>query len=107
MRSVIGDNIRRRRRAKDMTVEQLATLIGSKREYVTKLENRTPKNPSLEKLQAIADVFGITVSELCQPFKTSKSHITSDQRDQLFIQKYLKLDTNHKKHIQKIIDTYS
>lgn len=90
-----------------MTVEQLAQLIGSKREYVSKLENKTPKNPSLEKLQAIAGVFKITVSELCEPNSvTENTNITSDS-DRQFIQKYLMLNATHKKHIQKIIDTYS
>lgn len=106
MRSTIGANIRRYRRARDLTVAELAQLIGSKREYVSKLENKTPKNPSIEKLQAIADVFGVSVSELCEPYTDQEDSIVTSDSDKKFIQKYLMLSSTSKKHIQKIIDTY-
>ena len=64
MQTAIGKNIRKYRRANDLTIEQLAKAIGSQTAYVWKLENRTPKNPSRLKLEAIAETLKISVEKL-------------------------------------------
>ena len=63
MKLNIGDNIRRLRRAADMTQEQLADKLGVSYQSVSRWENGTTY-PDMEFLPALSGIFGVTVDEL-------------------------------------------
>ena len=63
MKLNIGENIRRLRRAADMTQEQLADKLGVAYQSVSRWENQTTY-PDIEFLPALAGIFGVTVDEL-------------------------------------------
>ena len=63
MKLNIGENIRRLRRAADMTQEQLADKLGVAYQSVSRWENGTTY-PDIEFLPALASIFGVTVDEL-------------------------------------------
>ncbi len=63
MKLNIGDNIRRLRRAADMTQEQLADKLGVTYQSVSRWENGTTY-PDMEFLPALSGIFGVTVDEL-------------------------------------------
>ncbi len=63
MKLSLGDNIRRLRRARDLTQEQLADRLGVTYQSVSRWENCTAY-PDIELLPAISDVFSVSVDEL-------------------------------------------
>jgi transcriptional regulator with XRE-family HTH domain len=63
MKLNIGENIRRLRRAADMTQEQLADKLGVAFQSISRWENGTTY-PDIEFLPALAGIFGVTVDEL-------------------------------------------
>ncbi len=63
MKLSLGDNIRRCRRALDMTQEQLAEQLGVSFQSVSRWENGTTY-PDMELLPALARIFSVTVDAL-------------------------------------------
>ncbi len=63
MKLNIGENLRRLRRAADMTQEQLADKLGVSYQSVSRWENGTTY-PDMEFLPVLSSIFGVTVDEL-------------------------------------------
>jgi transcriptional regulator with XRE-family HTH domain len=67
--SGLGERIRRYRRDRDLSLNQLAEQAGVSKGYLSTLENEKPSNtktrrPSADTLYAIAKVLGVTMSDL-------------------------------------------
>ena len=60
---LLGTNVRRHRKLKGMTQEQLALEAGMERSYVSDLERGT-RSPSVRALGRLADALGIQPHEL-------------------------------------------
>ena len=58
------NKLREIRRAKDMTQEQLARMVGSDKSYISELERGNLRNPSLGKARLIAHYLNSTVDEV-------------------------------------------
>ena len=63
MKLSIGENIRRLRRAGDLTQEQLADRLGVTYQSVSRWENGSAY-PDMELLPALSDIFGVSADEL-------------------------------------------
>lgn len=63
MVQLLGVNVRRCRKLRGMTQEQLALEVGMERSYVSDLERGT-RNPSVRALGRLADALGIEAQEL-------------------------------------------
>lgn len=63
MKLQIGENLKRLRLERDMTQEELATMLGVSYQSVSRWENSTCY-PDLELLPTIADFFGVSVDQL-------------------------------------------
>lgn len=63
MRKLVGENVRRVRRAREMTQEQLAERSGFTQQYISDLE-RGRRNPTVVSLFEIAQALGSTPIEL-------------------------------------------
>ena len=60
----IGEAIRRYRKAKGLSQDQLSRLSGISYNTIVKLEKKNAEvNPTIGTLQRIAEVFGVAVSE--------------------------------------------
>lgn len=64
IRKRFGANVRRARRAQDMTQEDLADRAGIHRTYLSGLERDGDKNPSLAVVGRIAAALNVTVGSL-------------------------------------------
>lgn len=58
---MLGDNIRRIRKQKKISINMLSKQTGISLGYLSDLENNKAKNPSLDKLSLIADVLGVAI----------------------------------------------
>jgi transcriptional regulator with XRE-family HTH domain len=59
-----GKRLRHLRRAKGLSLDGLASRTGISRAYLWKLESRPEVNPSLDRLQSLADALGTTAGNL-------------------------------------------
>jgi transcriptional regulator with XRE-family HTH domain len=66
MRELVGSNVRRIRRAKGLTQEQLAELSGFSQQYISGLEQGR-RNPTIVTIYELATVLGVSHIELVSP----------------------------------------
>jgi transcriptional regulator with XRE-family HTH domain len=79
--SEIGKNIRRLRRARELTLEQLARTCGFTKGYLSKVEN-SENSPPVSTLLTIAEGLGVGISEIFgeRSEATSFSLVKKDER---------------------------
>ncbi|WP_238948817.1 XRE family transcriptional regulator [Clostridium sp. YIM B02569] len=60
---MLGDNIRKIRKDKKMSLNNLARVSGISAGYISDLENNKFTNPTVDKLNKIADILGVETSD--------------------------------------------
>lgn len=102
MKNTMGDRIRRLRKGKGYTLDELAREAGSSKSYIWELENKNPPRPSAEKLSKIAEALDTTVDALIGTQLPS----TEDQspQDKVFFRKFSALSESDKKKFRRMID---
>ena len=63
--AALGQNVRRRREARDLTQEKLAEKAGLDPTYISGIE-RGLRNPGIKNVARLAKALGLTTSELCK-----------------------------------------
>lgn len=101
MPSLVGTKINELRRARGLTLEQLAQATGSSKSYMWEIENKDVARPSAEKLDKIASALGVTASFLIDASQTQPSE---DVEDSAFFQRFQKADPTVKAQIKRILD---
>jgi transcriptional regulator with XRE-family HTH domain len=61
MSQKVGEQIRKLRLERKLTLDKLAEEAGLSKSYLWELENKSPPRPSAEKLDGIAKALGVTV----------------------------------------------
>lgn len=101
MPSQLGIKINELRRAKGLTLEQLAHATGSSKSYMWEIENKEVARPSAEKLDRIAEALGVTADFLIDATQTQPSE---DVADRAFYRKYQRADPSVKDKLKRILD---
>ena len=101
MPSQLGIKINELRRAKGLTLEQLAQATGSSKSYMWEIENKEVARPSAEKLDRIAEALGVTSDFLIDATQTQPSE---DVADRAFYRKYQRADPTVKDKLKRILD---
>ena len=103
MPTLLSEKIKRLRKEKGLTLEQLGDMTGSSKSYIWALENQNPPRPSAEKIQKIAEVLGVTGE-----FLLDQEQETPDRgdMDMAFFRKYQKMPDDTKRKIQQLIDVW-
>ena len=63
--AALGQNVRRRREARELTQEKLAEKAGLGATYISGIE-RGLRNPGIKNVAKLAKALGITTAELCK-----------------------------------------
>ena len=103
MTTRLGEKIRELRKAKNLTLETLATSAGISKSYLWELENREAQSPSYEKLVGIADQLGVTINYLIEDDQRTPEE---QDRDAVFYRGYQGLKPDAKEQLRKILDTF-
>lgn len=81
---MLGDTIRKIRKSKKVSINKLAQSTSISLGYLSDLENNKAQNPSLEKLNAIADALGVSVNDFFEDTinekVTNKSELTTKEK---------------------------
>ena len=104
MSTTLGEKIRRLRKEKGYTLDQLGALTNSSKSYIWELENKNPPRPSADKIAKIAAALGVTSDYLVD---TSESAPGPDVIDEAFFRKYRSMDPATKEKIRQIVELWS
>jgi len=63
--AALGQNVRQRREARELTQEKLAERAGLDATYISGIE-RGLRNPGIKNVAKLAKALGLTTSELCK-----------------------------------------
>lgn len=101
MSSALGRKVRDLRKAKSLTLDELAAATGSSKSYIWEIENKPVARPSAEKLGKIASVLGVTPEFLIDEERTEP---TVSELDEAFFRKYQGADEKVKEKLKRILD---
>lgn len=78
--NLLGKNIRRLRKERGLTLEDLAKAVGSSKGYIYQIEKQASLNPSFWKIQKIAKFFNVSLDSLCNetPLDKKAKHKACD-----------------------------
>ena len=97
--STIGEKLRKLRKEKGLSLDELAKETQSSKSYLWELEKGT-KNPSAEKLSELAQYFGVTLDYLIK----ENENKTFDTAQRIFT-RVNNLSEDDQKKIESIIET--
>ena len=101
MANALGDKIRKLRKDKGLTLEQLAQKTESSKGYIWELENRDTRKPSAEKLMKIAKVLDVTTEFLLD--KKKSKHDDDDVLKEALFRNFEKLDEEDQKRFMRMV----
>jgi transcriptional regulator with XRE-family HTH domain len=100
MTNALGEKIRRLRKDKKLTLDQLAERAGASKSYIWELENKNPPRPSAEKLAKIAEQLDVTLEYLLDDKQEIKEEDAVDAR---FYREYRDMEPETKKKIREMV----
>ncbi|NKC13650.1 MAG: helix-turn-helix domain-containing protein [Gammaproteobacteria bacterium] len=103
MTTAVGEKIRKLRKERGYTLDQLAELTGSSKSYIWEIENKAPPRPSADKLSKIANALDVTIEYLMDD---SGAIDQEDAADAAFFRKYKQLSEGDRARLRKMIDLW-
>jgi|SRR5690625_435505 len=77
--ALIGEKIKQLRNEKDLSISELADRAGVAKSYLSSIERNIQSNPSIQFMEKISQVLGVTVNEL---LRDDLSNATEDLDDE-------------------------
>ena len=102
MSEKFGEKLRKLRTSKNMTLEELAAVVGSSKAYVWQLENKKNAKPSAELLLKIANHFSESPEFFLDDGQVNPSDREVTQVEDAFFRKFKKLSESDKRTIERI-----
>jgi transcriptional regulator with XRE-family HTH domain len=100
MATRLGEKLKALRKDKGLTLEKLSETAGLSKSYLWELENRESQRPSAEKLTALADELGVSVSY----FIEEDIRVPEERHaDEAFYRNYQRADPVVKEQLRKIL----
>jgi len=100
--NLLAEKLKERRKANNLSLDELAAKTGMSKSYLWELENR-PANPTAEKLAKLADALGVTTAYLTE----NTNELTNEVLQEAFFRKFNKLSEEDQKKIQQIVELWS
>lgn len=76
---LIGEKIKRLRNEKDLSISELAEKAGVAKSYLSSIERNIQSNPSIQFIEKIGQVLGVSVNEL---LRDDRLNLTEDLDDE-------------------------
>lgn len=97
----LGEKIRTLRKAKGMTLDDLAVKIDAQRSYIWGIENGRIQNPSAENLTRIAKILNTTINTLLDDINSEE-----EEKKEILYRNYRQLAEADQKKIDEIIELW-
>lgn len=103
MKMTLGTKIKQLRSQKQLTLEELASKIGSQKSYIWSIENDRISQPSAKSIALIADVLDTTVEALLSEEEPDSEAFKKD----ILYRNYKKLSDGDQQKIDDIIKAWN
>lgn len=103
MKMTLGTKIKQLRSQKQLTLEELASKIGSQKSYIWSIENDRISQPSAKSIALIADILDTTVEALMSEEAPDNEAFKKD----ILYRNYKKLSDSDQKKIDDIIKAWN
>lgn len=100
----LGDKLRKLRKEKKFTLQELADAAEMSKSYLWELENRDSRSPSAEKLSALASKLGVTTEYF---FEDDINVPEETHKDEAFFRQYKNLDPDAKERLNDILQIFN
>lgn len=97
----LGEKIRTLRKAKGMTLDDLAVKIDAQRSYIWGIENGRIQSPSAENLTRIAKILNTTINTLLDDINSEE-----EEKKEILYRNYRQLAEADQKKIDEIIELW-
>jgi len=101
---LVGEKIKKLRKEKGLTLQDLATSVGLGKSYIWEIENGRIKNPSFEKILIIAKALDVDVEYLVND---QELKVGQDFNKNVLFRKMAELSQYDQDKIIKIIDAWT
>ena len=101
---MLGDNIRKFRKEKGLTLNNLAKMCNMAPSYLSDLENNKSINPSNEKLNKLSEILGVKIEDFYKEEPDEIDELETDMK--LLYSKIKDLSPNDRKKILEIIKKF-
>lgn len=98
----LAEKIKKARKNKGLTLEQLANIVGSSKSYMWQLETDTDIKPSVQLVAKIAEALDVTIDYL---INQESERMDLNEEASVFFRGYKELDDTSRKIIQSQIET--
>lgn len=95
----VGEQIRKLRLDKKLTLDKLAEDAGLSKSYLWELENKNPPRPSAEKLAGLAKALGVTVDYF---MGTDTEQNLETAQDRAFFREYQQMTAPMKEKLRQM-----
>lgn len=75
---MIGERIKQLRKVKGLSLSELAEKAGVAKSYLSSIERNIQKNPSVQFLEKISSVLGVTVNQLIEQNEDQEVQLDSE-----------------------------
>lgn len=99
--ALLREKVKRLRKERGLTLEELAQAVGASKSSIWELENRDRARPSADKIVEISRVLGVTPEFLLNDALDSPTRATEDEA---FYRKYEGLDEEKKRQVREILE---
>ncbi|MBF0423310.1 MAG: helix-turn-helix domain-containing protein [Magnetococcales bacterium] len=103
MENFLGQKLRELRKKKKLSLDKVAKMTGSAKSYLWELEQGRIPQPSVVKIQKLAETYDVTASFLMDP---RISEPIENEQDMAFYRKYQNLPADTKKKIRELVEIW-
>jgi len=98
---LLSEKIKKHRKEKKLTLEQLGNIVGTKKEYIWQLEKNLIKQPSGRLVQKLALALNVDSDYLLDE---KRKEFKSNSFEKSFIKKFHSLDKKKQRQLSKMLD---
>lgn len=102
MATPFGIRLRRLREAKNLSLQQLAEVVGCTKAYLWELEMRDGQKPSAERVRALARELGVTMEALMEDQPSEMPGV--GPKDYAFFREYAGMAEGEKERFRRALD---
>lgn len=104
---MLGENIKKIRTSKKMTLRELGQLCNMSHGYISDIENGRATNPGYDKLEIIAKALDVNISALIDDNINAEASINVDEDFKELYEKIKNLDETKKTLIRNLIEEFN
>ena len=103
MTCLLGEKIKKLRKEKGLNAEKLSRKIGVNKGYITHIEHKIVKNPSVKKIACVAKELNVTIDYLLDDNTTE---MNPENESRVFYRKMGDLSQDAQKKLMQIVDVW-